>query len=158
MIYNPDEFPALVQEAEDFMTANAVDDQTRYMARKYYPTSWGHSSAHLGGGTVNSFQALMLHAKGEEDARPARARLEERERRNAKTKAKAADAEKSSAWVQWHQECTARKAVIEQKNAEWRSRVAAMQKAVSDWKQYVEAARADYQAAKLVPVPPQPPA
>lgn len=153
---NLDEVAPLSQEVEDYLTSMNVDDETRFMCRKYYPLAWNKPSTHLQGGIVQTWQALMMHARGEEEARVRNARLEERELRNARKKRQAKTAEQSAEWVQWHRDCTARKAWIEGKVAEWRRRVAERKASDAQWDAYVEQARLEMQAAKATAVPAQP--
>lgn len=151
-----DELPALAQEVEDYLTSLKVDDLTRYMARKYYPIAWNKPSVHLDGGIVSSSQGLMIHARGEEDLRVSESRVREREGRNTRRDQRIADKEFGARWIAWQEQCTQRNAWIEQANAEWRKRVGEMTKAMSQWKQYVEEARLEFQTRKLTPVPAQP--
>lgn len=149
------ELPALAPEIEDFLTQNNVDDESRYMWRKYY-SAWGTPSIHLDGSNIVTAAALMMHARGEEEARVSNARIQEREGRNKGRESRAAREKFGTEWLAWQAQCTARNAEIERLGAEWRKRIAERKANAAQWDVYVDESRAAYQAAKLTPVPPQP--
>lgn len=149
------EFPALAPEIEAILDQHNVDDLTREIARKYHK-DWGKASPHLNSHPIETWQQLFIHARCEEEARITNARLEEREGRNARRRQRAAQKQSGPAWLAWQEQCTQRNAWIEQANAEWRRRVDAMNKAMAQWKAYVQEARSEYQQRKATPPPVQP--
>lgn len=150
-----DELPALAPEVEAYLTEGNVDDESRYMWRKYY-SAWGTASVHLDGGNIVTPAALMMHARGEENARVSNARIEEREGRNKGRQSRAAREKFGAEWLAWQAQCTTRNAEIERLGAEWRKRIAERKANAMLWDTYVDESRAAYQAAKLTPVPTQP--
>jgi hypothetical protein len=150
------ELAPLSDEIENWLTENSVDDATREMWRKYYHC-WGQSSPHLeANGIIQTPAGLMIHARGEEEARLKQSRLEERESRNRKRARTEAQANNSSAWVEWHKLCSERKQKIEEANKEWRKRIAERKASDLQWDAYVEQSRAAYHELKSSPIPERP--
>lgn len=155
MLHDPATLPALAPEVEEHLTANAVDDQSRYMARKYFK-DWGKVSPHLDGNFINSWQGLFMHARGEEQGVAHNARIEDLTSKTERRKARAAREQFGAEWLAWQEQCAARNAWIERLNAEWRKRVGEAKANKAQWDAYVEAARLEFQAAKNTSTPVQP--
>lgn len=155
MLHDPATLPALSQEIEDHLTEHGVNDQSRYMARKYFK-DWGKPSPHLDGGLINSWPGLFIHARGEEDGAVHAARVDDLKSKTERRKARAAREEFGAEWLAWQDQCAQRNAWIERLNAEWRKRVGEAKANRAQWEAYVEAARLEYQTAKGTPTPVQP--
>lgn len=147
--------PALLLPEQEAEFANAPND-IKYLIRKYYPLVWNKPSKYLETGFVITLFGLIEHARAAEKDEAKAGRAADVEGRAAGRVKRAKNAEKSAEWVEWHRGCTARKAWVEAKNAEWRARVAARKAAIAGWDAHVEEARVAYQEAKLTPVPAQP--
>lgn len=155
MLYDPNELPALAPDIEQFLTDNAIDEAGRYMARKY-AKDWGKASSHLDGAAINSWPALFMHARGEENSVVKNQRMEERQGRNERRKARASKEQFGTDWLAWQGQCSQRNAWIESLAAEWRKRVSARKAAMAEWDLHVTEARIAFNAAKATQAPPQP--
>lgn len=155
-MFDPNQFPVLSDELEAFLTEQNVNDETRYMWRKYYPTSWGKPSPHIDAGMIMTAAALMIHARGEEQSSAKQVRIEYMESKTERRKARASRERFGTEWLAWQGECARRNAWIESLAAEWRKRVSARKAAIAEWDKHVSEARMAFNAAKVTQAPPQP--
>lgn len=155
MLHDPNTLPPLAPEVEASLEAQMPSDQARYMARKYFK-DWGKQSPHLEGRAITMWPALMIHARGEEEALITNTRLEERMGRNERRKARTEREGFSAEWMEWQRQCTLRNNWIEQANLEWRRLVAERGNVLRDLDARVAIARTEYTARKATQAPPQP--
>lgn len=156
MLKDPNSLPALADDVEDYLTSQNVNDETRYIARKYFK-DWGKASPHFEhNGPIQSWPGLFIHARGEEAAEVKNVRLEDMQTKTERRKARASKEQFGTDWLAWQAQCTQRNTWIESLGAEWRKRIAARKTAMAEWDAFVDSARAAYQDAKLTPAPAQP--
>lgn len=155
MLHDPSTLPPLAPEIEASLEEQMPSDEARYMARKYFK-DWGKQSPHLDGQAINSWAALMIHARGEEAAVVTNTRLEERQGRNERRKLRTQREGFSAEWMEWQRQCTLRNNWIEQGNLEWRRLVTERSNVLAQYDAAVAKARTEYTMRKATPAPPQP--
>lgn len=155
-MFDPNALPALNDEMEAFLTEQNVNDETRYMWRKYYPIAWGKPSPHVDAIMIMTGAALMMHARGEEAASAKQVRLDYMDSRTERRKARASREQFGAEWLAWQAQCAQRNAWIESLAAEWRKRVNARKAAMAEWDKHVSEARNAFNAGKATQAPPQP--
>lgn len=156
-MHDPNTLSPLADEIEQFLTEQGVNDETRYMARKYYPIAWGKVSPYsTHDHPISTWGGLWNHVREAEKNAGKEVRIEDMQSRTQARKQRAQKSAQGAAWVAWTNNCTARNVWIEESNIEWRRRIAIVKAEKAKMDAFVEEARVEYQRRKAVPAPPRP--
>ena len=156
-MHDPNTLPPLSDDLEQALTEGGANDETRYMARKYYPIAWGKVSPYsTHNHPISTWGGLWNHVREAEKNESKEVRIEDMRSRTEARKLRKQKSEQGAVWVAWTNNCTARNVWIEESNTEWRRRVAHAKAEKAKLDAFVEEARLEYQSRKAVPAPARP--